>query len=287
MFYECRSVEKTTKGTCALVSLTPAESKRLIAKGTAAMPEVRNALENGWVIIARGSTNAFVAEEILKKELTPKSEYATGCIVEGELRINSSPNARTVYVMRQGSLVDTRPQEAIKEFGKDDVFIKGASAVDGSGEVGVLAAGTDGGTIGYALPTLLARSAHLIVPVGLEKLIPSVAEASRKCGVFNYEYSTGLPCALIPVPNAKVVTEIQAFGVLAGVSGTHVASGGIGGSEGAVVLVLEGNKANIERALALVREIKGEAPVTAPGQSAPVASATNYAIAPLTTAPRR
>ncbi len=37
-----------------------------------------------------------------------------------------------------------------------------------------------------------------------------------------------------------VVTEIQALGILAGVKARHIAGGGIAGSEGAVVLLLEG-----------------------------------------------
>jgi len=44
--------------------LTVADSKRLIGKGVAQMPIVKNALENGMVIIIKGTTNAYVAEEI-------------------------------------------------------------------------------------------------------------------------------------------------------------------------------------------------------------------------------
>ena len=44
--------------------LTVAESKRLIAKAVAQMPIVKNALANGMVIIIKGTTNRYVAEEI-------------------------------------------------------------------------------------------------------------------------------------------------------------------------------------------------------------------------------
>lgn len=57
----------------ALVSLTPAESKRLIAKGVSALPEVRRALEQGIVIIARGTTNAFVVEEMTGDKVEPNA----------------------------------------------------------------------------------------------------------------------------------------------------------------------------------------------------------------------
>ncbi len=270
MFYEFRLSETESVQVSALVSLTPAESKCLIAKGVAALPEVKRALKTGLIIIGWGTTNAFVAEEIAGIQVTPKGEYTLGCITAGELRTNTKQKRPiNIVVLRQGKLIDARPQEIIKEFGKDDIFIKGASAIDSSGQAAVLAANADGGTIGYALPIVLARGAHLIVPVGLEKLVPSVAEALPKCGIFNYKYCTGLTCALIPMPNAKVVTEIQALKVLCGVSATHVASGGIGGSEGTVILVLQGSEANIERAFDLVKAIKGESPVPAPEQNSP------------------
>ncbi len=53
----------------AQISLTTSESKRLIAKAVKEHPKVKNALENGIVAIALGSTNAFVAEEILGERL--------------------------------------------------------------------------------------------------------------------------------------------------------------------------------------------------------------------------
>ena len=53
--------------------LTVAESKRLIAKAVAQMPIVKNALANGMVIIIKGTTNAYVAEEITGKKAEPCS----------------------------------------------------------------------------------------------------------------------------------------------------------------------------------------------------------------------
>ena len=44
---------------------TPWEGRRIIGKAVAALPVVRNAHANGEMIIAHGSTNVFVAEEIM------------------------------------------------------------------------------------------------------------------------------------------------------------------------------------------------------------------------------
>ena len=282
MFYKINHSDKK-EGTLvsALVALTPSESKRLIAKCVAKIPEITRALKNGLIIIARGSTNAFVAEEILGIPIEAKAdEYCRGVITGGELGVNrktaSERNIANDFVLRQGKLDSQQPQEAIKEFTADDVFIKGANAIDSSGAAAVLVAGAESGVIGWALPSIVSRGAHLIVPVGLEKLIPSVALASQKCGIMRFKYSVGLPCGFFPISNAEVVTEIQAFAVLAGVNATHVASGGIGGSEGTVILTLEGSDADIEHAFELVKVIKGEPPVSAPEKNTPSAASFNY-----------
>jgi len=282
MFYcnEC-SIGEKGKTVAFLVSLSPSESKRLIARAVAALPEIKQALEKGLVVIARGSTNAYVAEEIMGISIENKAdEYCRGFIVDGELHANRKRHTeRSIgydFVLRQGKLEEVDFQEVMKDFTANDVFIKGANAVDSDGEAGVLVAGAAAGTIGKAMPSVSFAAAHLVVPVGLEKLVPSVAKASRSCGGFHFKYSTGLPCALVPMINTEVVTEIQAFEVLTGVGATHVASGGIGGSEGTVVLSLEGSETGIEKAMDLVRAIKGESAMKHPtGEISPAAN-LNY-----------
>ena len=66
---------------------------------------------------------------------------------------------------------------------------------------------------------------------------------------------------LMPVVNATVVTEIQALRILAGVEATHIASGGFGGCEGAVALVVEGTDEAVRRAFEVVEGLKGETAV--------------------------
>ena len=48
--------------------LTPAAGKRLIAKGVTALPAVRAALLQGTVVIVAGTTNGYVAEEVLASD---------------------------------------------------------------------------------------------------------------------------------------------------------------------------------------------------------------------------
>jgi hypothetical protein len=232
------------------------------------------ALRQGLVIIARGTTNAFVAEEITGIKIASKSdEYSRGCIVHGELRVNVKPAVELAivndFVLRNGKIQQVRPKDAVKEFTANDVFIKGANAVDSTGAAGVLTAGNEGGTIGSALPVLVARGSHLIVPAGLEKLIPSVTAAIQKCSVLRFKFSNGRHCALFPRINGKAVTEVQALKILTGVDATLVASGGIGGSEGSVVLSLGGSDAAIDAAFGLIESIKGEPSLLPPVKTSP------------------
>ncbi|MDO8491299.1 MAG: hypothetical protein Q7T04_04720 [Dehalococcoidia bacterium] len=265
MFYEVLPDPIPSETVSAMVALTPSESKRLLAKAVAILPEVKRALQIGTVVIAKGTTNAFVVEELLGIKID-KAEYSAGVIAQGSPRVNPATLPRP-YVLRKGQLVDVSLSEAVKDFGPEDVFIKGANAVDMEGNVGILVTSNVAGTIGAALPIVTPRGSHLIMPVGLEKLVPSVLEAARKCGIFRFKYAIGSSPGMVPVVTGKVVTEVQALAVLGGVRATHVASGGVGGSEGSVVLAVEGTEANVKRAFDLVASLKGEPPVGSPAQT--------------------
>ncbi len=283
MFYEVEIPPLPTGAACsaALVVLNPSESRRLLAKATVALPEVQRAFHDGTIIIARGITNAYVTEELLGIPVQPKGGLTVGMVCGGVTTGNSGPPATTHHVIRKGKVVEGADSKVeILTFRADDVFIKGANAVDAEGNAGILTSSLVGGTIGMAWPVVTSRGSHLIMPVGLEKLVPSVIEAAKHTGIYHYKFSMGLPARLTPVVLGKVVTEIEALALLAGVTATHVASGGVGGSEGAVVLSLEGEEARVERAFDLVKSIKGEPAVAVPDTRF-VRSAADFAYDPM------
>jgi hypothetical protein len=268
MFYEAELPQKNSAATgwiAALVVLNPPESRRLLAKATVALPEVRRAFAQGTIIIGRGITNAYVTEELLGIRIEPKGGQTFGMVCHGITTGNSGAPPCTYHVIRKGKVIEGADSRVeIQSFGPEDVFIKGANAVDPSGNAGVLTSSVTGGTIGMAWPIVTARGAHLIIPVGLEKLIFSVTEAARHSGIYFFKQSMGMPARLTPADPCLVITEIQALAVLAGVRATHIASGGVGGSEGAVVLSVEGPESAVQRAFELLKSIKGEAPVAVP-----------------------
>ncbi len=248
--------------TSAIFVFTPAESKRFIAKAVAAMPVVRRAMGHGRIIIANGSTNGYVAEELLGVSL-PKERRVAGHIADGNLGILRDEFRLSPFVLINGQAVDVPWPQVAPDFTGNDIFIKGANAVDPGGNAGIILAGSTSGTIGIALGTVVARGAHLIVPVGLEKLVSSVVEAARRMGQRRIAYPEGEGPGLMPLVTATVVTEITAFDFLFGLQATQVAAGGVGGSEGAVVLVAEGNPDQVQAALTLTAGIKGEPPFPA------------------------
>jgi hypothetical protein len=278
MFYEIKVSEPSPdkKKIAAMVILNPSESRRLLAKATVAAPEVQNAWKNGLIIIARGITNAYVTEEFFKISIEPKAGQTAGLITNGIANNHDGPPVCTWHVIHKGKPVENADSTVeIQKFGPDDVMIKGANAVDMEGNTGIWTCGQKGGTIGMCWPIVTPRGSHLIQPVGLEKLVPSVAEAAKHSGIYHFKYSTGLPGKIVPVTTGKVITEIEAFAILAGVKAYHIASGGVGGSEGCVSLAIEGEEEKVGKAFEIAKSVKGEPPVTLPSKYS-VSSAADY-----------
>lgn len=246
----------------ALFTLTPAESKRLLGKAVAAMPEVQHAKNNGYLLVGRGSTNAFVLEELLKKKLE-KERYMAGQVIKGVL-CALDPDLRIKPItFHKGQVLEVEPASVIDELKPGDVLLKGANAVDLDGKVGVLMASPVGGTIGQFYMALKAQGLTTIYPVGLEKLITSVEEASKYGGRLTLGRTIGVRVGLACVADGKVVTEREAIDILFGLKAVHFASGGYGGSEGAVTLIVEGEDDKVNKCLNFIEKIKGEPPLPA------------------------
>lgn len=244
----------------AAITLTSAESRRLIAKAVVQMPEMKAALETAYVILSGGTTNAYVAQELLGRDFKP-GRFTAGINTNGLLCV-TNPADRIPFpvILHKGKEVKKTIREALDDFHRETVVIKGANAIDPEGNVGVITAGFDGGTVPQIIGTVTSQGLKLIVPVGLEKLVKSVKEASNSVGAKTLDYSMGADFGMFCITNATPVTEIEALKILFDVDAKHVASGGIGGSEGSVVLVITGDEPKVKAAIALLESIKGEKP---------------------------
>jgi len=238
--------------------LTVSESKRLIAKGVAEWPSVRRALKEGMVVVATGTTNSYVVEELLGKRMD-KTSYRSGLTLPKrptkELRM--SQEIMPDLVLRDGKPVEGLDRfTAVDEMKAGDVYIKGANALDYRRKLAGVLVGLDtGGTIGTVLGKLVGKRIELIIPIGLEKLVyEDIYEISRRLA----EPGTEGP-RMMPVWGT-IITEIEAVKVLTGAEALLVSSGGVGGAEGSVRLLVRGNRDQLEAVEELMDSIWGEPP---------------------------
>jgi len=240
--------------------LTVSESKRLIAKAVKEMPIVKNALANGMVIIVKGTTNAYVAEEITGKEIE-KAAFVRGRIqpAKGGKQLPNAQQAVPDVILEKGQVVDLPLAEAVKKLKHGDVVIKGGNALDYKNKlVGVNIEAPDGGTTGTTLPYVVARKAYLVIPIGLEKLVAGdIVDLTLKMRQ-PIESLNGLQSMFLLT--GEVVTELEAINVLTGATAFQCSAGGIGGAEGSVWLVFRGTREQVTNALKLVQSIQGEPP---------------------------
>ena len=237
------------------VALTVAQSKRLIAKGVVASPEFRRALAQGKILIIKGTTNAYVVEEATGESIA-KGTFARGLTLpHGAHRRKSDGPALGDVLIDHGQVnLHADIDDVIDSLGSGDLILKGANALNYSkGVAGILIGNPISGTIGQALRRAVGSHVSLMVPVGLEKEIGGdILEVS---GFLMRPEHQGE--AMMPVWSG-IFTEIEALAVLCGVQARHIASGGIGGAEGAVWLALDGSEEQLAAARALLAGIYAE-----------------------------
>lgn len=250
----------------AVATLTSSESRRLIAKAVVQMPEVRRAWEEAYLLLSDGTTNAFIAQELLQEKSIQPGAYTVGLSTNGLLCVNIPRNrSEHANVFYRGKPIYGKSfAEALSDYHPYTVVLKGANAIDPDGVVGIITTGFDGGTVPKIIGPVLSKGLALIVPVGLEKLVPSVPKAARAFnGAQNIDISMGASGGMFCLPNARPVTEIEAAQILFGVHAEVVCCGGIGGNQGAVTLAFEGEKTSIVRLVDFLEaEVKGEPAIT-------------------------
>ena len=69
----------------------------------------------------------------------------------------------------------------------------------------------------------------------------------------------GIPCGMVPMPFATPITEMEALEVLFDCETYHVASGGLGGAEGSVSILIDGfDNDEMEKIDSFVHELDNE-----------------------------
>lgn len=247
--------------------VTPAAGKRLIGLAMAAHPAVRAALHSGIVVIVAGTTNGYVAEELLKElgqhAALDRTRFFRGITLPpgrpatdtGRLPDTSGFPGDVVLVngeWRQGATIF----DVADDLNEGDVVLKGGNAVElSSRRAAVLIGDPKGGTAAMALQAVIGRRVRLIVPVGLEKRV--AGDLDELTALMNAPGAHGPRLLSLP---GEVVTELEALALLTGASAQLVAGGGVCGAEGSVWLAFSGDPEQEAAAQELLKKVAGEAP---------------------------
>lgn len=245
--------------------LTPAAGKRLLGKALAVHPEVRRVLASGTLVIVAGTTNGYVAEEILRS-IGQAEGFSRGRFMRGVTLPPGRPVSATgrpadesgfpgdVVVVKGSWNRGATIFDVVEDLEEGDLVIKGANALDlARRQAAVYIGDRKAGTVGAALLAAAGRRVGLFVAVGLEKRVQCdlVDVASR----LNAPGSTGP--RLLPVPGV-VFTEIDALAQLSGAAAELIAAGGVGGAEGCVWLGVSGTDEQLAAAEAVLQDVASE-----------------------------
>ncbi|MCW4003501.1 MAG: hypothetical protein NWE95_06280 [Candidatus Bathyarchaeota archaeon] len=228
--------------------ITPSAGKRLIAKALATHPTIQNALRNSTLVIIAGTTNGYLAEEILNSigaKGFSRKRFFRGLTMppnkpvtkEGRLADESQFPGDVVIVKGKWQKGKTIA-DIVDSLKKGDVIVKGANAVDLTHKQAALLIGhPKAGTAGLSLPAVVGRRVKLIVAVGLEKRVNgdlnAIAMRLNEPGADGYRF--------LPLPG-EVFTELDALKLLCGVEAELIAAGGVNGAEGSCWIEVYGSK---------------------------------------------
>lgn len=237
------------------ITLTVSEGKRLIAKGLKHYAPVAESLQKGQVLITTGSTNHYIAEEFLNETLVPGS-LLTGHLVPKKNYTPKQVSQQLGSVYLEDGEAKAQPlNESLALLKEGAIAFKGGNLLNyHQKKAAVLVGSPTGGTIGALTPLAESGKIRLIIPIGLEK------DSSE-----DIETTVARIVELGQTPTLKVIpgevfTEIEAIKTLANVEVIHIASGGIGGAEGAITLLIRGEEEEVAKITKVLEEIQGEVP---------------------------
>ena len=243
----------------------PAAGKRLIAKAIASHAPFMEVAKSGTMVIIAGTTNAYVAQEVLAA-----LNQAEGFSPKGFFRGITLPPAKPTTVTGRlpdetqfsGDVVITKGVlqknktifDVVDDLKKGDIVLKGANAVDlVNKRAGILIGHPKAGTIGATLPAVIGRKVRLILPVGLEKRVSG--DLDKIADKINHPDTRG--ARFWPV-FGEVITELEAITMLTGASAELVAAGGVGGAEGCVWLLAGGSESQMDAVSKLMKSVAKE-----------------------------
>jgi hypothetical protein len=262
---------------------TATESKLLIARCIAQMERVRKALENGIIAMHPSTSTYYLFHELSGEYPDIKKVWITGMNVPhgmcGEANTMLSHKQKKEnhddpgvtkalsdagtyahsYVLRKGiPEIGVTINQLIEIMGSGDIYFKGSNGVDIHKRALVLIGSKDeNGTIGRMVAGAQKKRFEIITPAGLEKYLPfDLRESAKAVNSGELDYTMGIRSRAFSF-DCTVISEIEALESYAAVKAIPFATGGINGAEGAALILVEGEKDQVEKVIALAESVKG------------------------------
>jgi hypothetical protein len=235
----------------------------LIARAVAEHPLVVRALKSGTVAIIAGTTNGYIAEEVLssidqKKGFSRKNFFRGVVLPPGQTAAEKGEKSFPGDVIIKNGIWQRGATifDVVDDLKEGDIILKGANAVNVQDRQAAIYIGDPhGGTIGTALQAVVGRRVQLILPVGLEKrVLTHLNELALELNAPDAEGPR-----LLPVPG-EVLTELDALLQLTGLKAELIAGGGVGGAEGSIWLGVRGEDQEMEKTAELLTAVSSEKP---------------------------
>ncbi|MFP4433380.1 MAG: hypothetical protein ACOCWV_05095 [Planctomycetota bacterium] len=240
--------------------VTPAMGKRLIGRALSQSLDLLDAASEHTLAIIAGTTNAYVAQEVLAElgieEDFDMTGFRRGLVVPTHCK---DPGAVTEFpgdvIIRKGEWLKGKTIfDVVDDLDEGDVVVKGANAVNvARSDAAVYIGHPQAGTIGAAIQAIVGRRVRLIVPVGLEKRVTQ--EISDLVALVNGPNAQGPRMMQLP---GDTFTEIDALEVLTRCDAILLAGGGVYGAEGCVWIGVDGEEESLAAAEGLLKKIADE-----------------------------
>ncbi|MEL7650156.1 MAG: AroM family protein [Sedimentibacter sp.] len=240
------------------ITLTVEESKELIALAVVEHRDLKQALDCGKVLLKGGTTVSRISEKITGIPLRISGRVTERGTVAA---MKDAKHPHSIMIENKNfENVDSRFRENICSMGGGDVIVISANAIDAFGNAAVMAGSPGGGDIGNALGGFYSEGAKVIIPAGIEKMVPgNLTETIKETGRKNKSFSYGMSVGLFPIAG-EVITEIEALKILcSGVEVYAMGSGGLKGANGAVTLEIQGSRESLDEAVKIFKQIKSTA----------------------------
>lgn len=248
-----------------IVTLNTSQSKRLIAKSIAKLPEVQKAYKDGIIGLPLCTTNAYVYDELSGHKMENPETYCCGHIVDRGFCLTNKKDISLEIVLIKGvenyiKFPEANLSSYINKMTSQDIIIKSGNILDINKKAGVLVGEPNGGEYGEILPYVLSRGIKFIIPMTLNKTaLIKIEDILNESGLseISIDDNTRMPCAVMPM-FGKVITEVDAFEILANSYAIPIAMSGIGSGEGCTTFLIKGNDNEIKIVHEILKDLKKE-----------------------------